>query len=118
MNFEWKQIAERGDYPIGFLEIYQLIGDSKAIAIIHYLPQHSETQQRVLFTLVLEGEKTKWTDGALHNIFEDAESRIRNAEGFKFNNFNTLKYMDTQIFTIDNIENFTYLNHGDYSFLE
>ncbi len=117
MNFEWKQIAERGEYAIGFVDVYELVGEKKAIAIIRYLPQHSETKQRVVFTLLLEGEKEGWTKGMISDIFEDAENRIKNAEYFKFNNFNSLDCMDRQIFTLRKIDDFDYLGHGDYNFL-
>ena len=118
MNFEWKNIAERGQYSTGFIDIYELIQKPKAFAIIYYLPQYEQTKQRVLFTLILEGEKINWTKGMISNIFEDAENRIKNAEYFKFNNFNSLEHMDTQIFTVKNIDNFDYLNHGDFTFIE
>jgi len=49
--------------------------------------------------------------------FEDAENRIKNVGYFKFNNFNTLEYMDTQIFTVNKIEDFDYFNHGDQTFI-
>ena len=117
MNYKWKQMAERGQYEIGFIDIYELVYKQKAIAIIHYLPQHSQTKQRVVFTLILEGIKKDWTDGIISNIFEDVENRVKNVECFKFNNYNSIEYMDTQIFTIDKIENFDYFNHGDVSFI-
>ncbi|HWD86793.1 MAG TPA: hypothetical protein VG367_01620 [Mucilaginibacter sp.] len=116
MNFEWKKLAGRGQYEIGFIDVYKLIYRKKAIAIIYYLPQHSDKQQRVILTLILEGEKLNWTDGDLNGIFEDAENTIKNAEYFKFNNFNSLEYMDTQLFTIKSIEDFQLLNYGDFSF--
>lgn len=116
MNFQWKKIADRGQYAIGFIDIYELQGKQKAIAIIHYLPQHSDKQQRVVLTLILEGKKKDWTDGTISSIFEDAEFRIKNSEYFKFNNLNSLEYMDTQLFNVKSIEGFDYLNHGDFSF--
>ncbi|KAB2915993.1 MAG: hypothetical protein F9K23_09685 [Bacteroidetes bacterium] len=118
MNFEWKKIAERGQLAIGYIDVYELVNKNKAIAIIYYLPQYDETKQRVMFTLILEGDKTNWTEGTISNIFEDAESRILNVEHFKFNNYNSLDYMDTQMFTVKSIDNFDYLNHGDYTFIK
>lgn len=118
MNYKWKQIAERGEFGIGFIDIYELMMVRKAIAIIHYLPQFDQVKQRVVFTLILEGKKNDWTDGVINNIFEDVESRIKNVEYFKFNNYNSLDYMDTQIFTIKSIADFDYLNHGDFSFID
>lgn len=118
MNFEWNKIAERGQSAIGYVDVYELVNNNKAIAIIHYLPQYEQTKQRVMFTLILEGNKTNWTDGTISRIFEDAESRILNVEYFKFNNYNSLDYMDTQIFTVKSIDNFDYLNHGDYTFIK
>ena len=118
MNFEWKKIAERGESAIGYIDVYELVDKNKAIAIIHYLPQYEQTKQRVMFTLILEGDKTNWTDGTISNIFEDTESRILNVEHFKFNNYNSLDYMDTQMFTVKSIDNFDYLNHGDYTFIK
>ena len=118
LNFEWKKIAERGQSSIGYVDVFQLIGTNRAIVIIHYLPQYEETQQRIMFTLILEGSKSNWTDGMIDGIFEDAEKRIFNVEFDKFNNLNTLEYMDTQIFTIKSIEDFEYLNHGDLKFIK
>jgi len=116
MNYEWKQIAERGQYELGFIDIYELVYEKKAIAIIHYLPQHTQVKQRVVFTLILEGKKGDWTNGIINNIFEDIENRIKNIEYFKFNNFNSLEYMDSQIFIIKQIQDFDYFSHGDFSF--
>jgi hypothetical protein len=116
MNFEWKKIAEKGQYEIGFIDVYEIVYKLKAIAIINYLPQFEQKKQRVIFTLILEGIKSNWTEGTISNIFEDVENRIKGVEYFKFNNFNSLDYMDTQIFTIKRIENFNYFNHGDLSF--
>lgn len=62
-----------------------------------------------MFTLILEGDKTNWTEGTIPNIFEDAESRIFNVEFIKFNKLNSLNYMDTQIFTVKSIDSFDYL---------
>lgn len=117
MNFQWTKIAERGQYEIGFIDVFQLNKKQKAISIIHYLPQHTDKQQRVVFTLILEGDKKDWTDGTIDRIMHDAELQIKNSEYFKFNNLNSLEYMNTQIFTIKTIENFNYLNHGDFSFI-
>jgi hypothetical protein len=102
---------------MGFIDIYELVYKQKAIAIIHYLPQHGQTKQKVVFTLILEGKKRDWTEGTISNIFEDAENRIKNVEYFKFNNFNTLEYMDTQILTVNKIEDFDYFNDGDQTFI-
>ena len=117
MNYPWTKIAERGQYELGFIDIFEIQLHKKAIAIIHYLPQHTHKNKRVIFTLILEGSKADWTEGTLHKIFEDAESGIRDAEGFKFNNVNQLDYMDTQIFSVKNIEDFDYFSHGDYNFI-
>lgn len=118
MNFNWNKIAERGQSSTGYVDVYELADKNRAIAIIHYLPQYEQTKQRVMFTLILEGDKSNWTDGTISSIFEDAESRIFNVEFIKFNNLNSLDYMDTQIFTVKSIDNFDYLNHGDWSFIK
>jgi hypothetical protein len=62
------------------------------------VPQHDQTKQRVVFTLILEGKKRDWAEGTISNIFKDAENRITNVGYFKFNNFNTLEYMDPNIY--------------------
>lgn len=116
MNFEWKRLAERGQSETGYIDVYELIGRKKAVAIIHYFPQYEIKRQRVMLTLILEGERTSWTDGNIDSIFEDAEFRIKNVEFVKFNNLNELKFMYTQIFTIKSIEDFDYLKHGDMGF--
>jgi hypothetical protein len=118
MNFEWNKIAERGQSATGYVDVFELVGTNKAIAIIHYLPQYEQTKQRVMLTLILEGSKTIWTDGTLSRIFEDAEYRILNVECEKFNNFNSLDYMDTQMFTVKSIEDFDYLSHGDQALMK
>jgi hypothetical protein len=70
-----------------------------------------------VFTLLLEGKKRDWKKGNVSNIFEGAENRIKNVGYFKFNNFNTFEYMDTQLFTVNKIEDFDYLNHSNQIFI-
>ena len=118
MNYSWTKIAERGQFETGFIDIFKLQLHKKAIAIIYYLPQHTHKNKRVVLTLILEGSKGEWTEGVLRRIFDDAESGIRNSEGFKFNHVNKLEYMDTQVFITKNIEDLDYFNHGDFNFLE
>lgn len=117
MNFNWNKIAERGQSSTGYIDVFELVEKNRAIAIIHYLPQFEQTKQQVMFTLILEGDKSIWTDGTIDSIFEDAERRIFNVEFIKFNNLNSLDCMETQMFTVKSIDDFKYLKHGAWSFL-
>lgn len=116
INYQWRNVAERGQAATGYIDVYELINKPKAVAVIRYFPQFEDVQQRVLFTLILEGDRNYWTDGVISNIFEDAEARIFNAQHVKFNNFNKLDYMDYQTFIVKSIEDFDYLGHGDFTF--
>jgi hypothetical protein len=118
MNFEWNRIAERGQTATGYIDVYELMGRQKAIAVIHYMPQHEFKKQLVVLTLILEGTKSSWTDGTIDRIFQDAEFRIKNVWFEKFNNYNELKLMYTQLFTVKSIQDFDYLSHGDMSFID
>ncbi len=116
MNYNWERKAERGQYETGFVDIYELVDEKKAIVIIYYLSQHEHTKQRVILTVILEGKKENWTKGDIRNIFEDIEYTITKIDHTKLNSIHTLEYLDTQIFTVKSIEDFDYLSHGDYNF--
>lgn len=112
-------LAEKGQFDIGFVDVLEFVErENKAIMIIHYLPQSGAEKQRVLLTLLLEGQKRDWTEGTLASFIEDAKTHINQVEIVKFNSFDNLKYMDTQIFVIQNLDNFEYLNHGDVGFFD
>ena len=116
MNFTWKEVVSRGQSATGFIDVLELENKGKAIAIIHYLSQHTHTEPRIIFTLILEGNKINWTTGIIASIFEDIENKILLKTSRNLTTFNSLEYLDTQIFTVSNIDDFDYLSHGDSSF--
>lgn len=71
-----------------------------------------------MLTVVLEGSKNNWTKGSIYNIFQDAETYIKDEAILKFGDLHNLvlKYMETQTFTLRNIDDFQYVTHGDFSF--
>jgi hypothetical protein len=115
-KLNWKKQNSRGQDALGYVDIYETDGTDKVISVIHYLPQHTHTQQRVVLTVVLEGERSKWTDGTIDGIFEFAENEVKANSLTKFKNQTVLPHLDTQLFTVKNIEEFEYFNHGDKSF--
>lgn len=117
MNYQWKLIAERGQPATGFVDVFELIGRGHAIVIIKYLAQHSDPQQRIVLTVLLEGQRKQWTDGMITDIHEDVENRIRVLELTKFTQFNQLDYLEAYHFFIESIDGFEYLSHGDLAFM-
>lgn len=118
MNFEWTKIAERGQYGNGFVDVYETNIIKKAVAIISYLPQFKDTDQKVVLTVLLEGKKNDWTDGKIKSIFQDVEERITNVQDFKFNVYNSLEYMTTQVFVFEKLDNIDFINMGEYTFMK
>ena len=117
MNYHWELLVERGQPATGFVDVFKLIGRGNAIAIIKYLAQHSDPQQRIVLTLLLEGQRKDWTDGMIAGIHEDVENRIRVLELTKFTQFNNLDYLEAYHFYIHSIDGFEYMSHGDISFI-
>jgi len=120
MNYKWIKNTDRGQYENGFVEVYETsINNKKVIAIITYLPQYEDkTDQNIVLTVLLEGEKGDWTEGTIKNIFFDVEDRIKEVENFKFRSFNSLDFMMTQIFYTEKLNELKYFSSGDLSFLK
>lgn len=119
MNYNWETIENYGQYENGFVEVFRTtINDLIAIAIINYLPQFKDEDedQKVITTLLLEGEKNTWTEGKVKNILYDCEDRIRDISNFKFRIFNRLKYMTIQTFHFKDLKDFQFGNNGDFGF--
>lgn len=116
-NFVWLKLDDRGQQATGYIEVYELIGANRAIAILHFMSQHTHVKGRLSLTLLLEGNQNNWTKGTVDRIFEDVENRIKAVEYDRFKDFEPLKQIDTQIFTIKSINGFSYLNHGDWAIL-
>lgn len=120
MNYKWDKNTDEGQYEHGFVEEYQTsINSKKVIAIITYLPQFEDKKdQNIVLTVLLEGEKEKWTEGTIKNILFDVEDRIKEMENFKFRHFNSLDFMMTQIFYTEKLNDLKYFSSGDQSFLK
>ena len=120
MYYNWIKNTDEGQYQNGFVEVYETsINENKIIAIITYLPQFEDKQkQNIVLTILLEGEKDKWTEGTVKNILFDVEDRIKEVENFKFRSFNSLDFMMTQIFYTNKLSDLNYLNSGEYSFIK
>ncbi|GAA0193408.1 hypothetical protein GCM10009122_56340 [Fulvivirga kasyanovii] len=117
MNFDWKTITEQGQYEHGFVDIFlTTIEGRKAYVIINYLPQFNDKDQKVLTTLLLEGEKTFWTEGRVKWILHDCEDRVKDVSNFKFRVFNKLDYMTIQTLFIPKIEDLNLGTSGDFGF--
>ena len=117
MNYNWEKITEYGQYENGFVDVFSTnIKNKKAYVILNYLPQFEDKDQKVLTTLLLEGENTLWSEGVIKSILFDCEDRIREIANFKFRVFNILEYMTVQTFFIKEIDNFKFGTNGDFSF--
>ncbi|RBW57143.1 hypothetical protein DS884_11190 [Tenacibaculum sp. E3R01] len=117
MNYKWTKEVEYGQYENGFVDVFQtVINGNKAFAIINYLPQFKDKDQKVLTTLILESNKDNWSKGTIKDILFDCEDRIKNVANLKFRVFNKLDYMTIQTFFIKDIENFEFGTNGDFSF--
>jgi len=80
MNYNWDLISNKGDYPHGFVEVFKTeIKGKNAIAIINYLAQLGDNDQKVVTTVLLEGDKNSWTENVTNSILHDAEDRIKSA---------------------------------------
>ena len=68
MNFDW-EIEGHGQYEHGFVDVLRTTIDSKeVVAIINYLPQFEDKDQKVLVTILLETPKIFWTEGKVKSI--------------------------------------------------
>jgi hypothetical protein len=118
MNYQWKSLAERGQPAFGFVDVFKLTGRGTAVVIIKYLAQHTDPQQRIVLTVLLEGKRGQWTDGMIDGINEDVENRIRVLELVKFTKFNTLDHLEAYYFYIQSLEGLDYISHGDLGFID
>lgn len=119
MNYKWETVEDRGQYENGHVEIFRAtINGLIAIAIINYLPQFEgkDEDQKLVTTLLLEGNKVEWTEGIVKSILYDCEDRIRNVSNFYFRIFNSLEYMTTQTFYFKDLKGFEFGKSGDLSF--
>lgn len=118
MNYTWTLIKEYGQYEFGFVDVYKTIIENKnAFVIINYLPQFEDKDQKVISTLLLEGEKNNWTEGQVKSILFDCQDRIESVSNFKFRIFNKLEYMTIQTFYIKEIQNLEFGSSGDFTFI-
>jgi len=117
-NFKWKQIFEKGQYSNGFIDIFESIIDgNRAVAIINFLPQFEDTDQKVLTTILLEHPKHNWTEGKIKSILFDCEDYVKNLSSFRFRVIGELHYMTIQTLFIEKIDNLQLGNFGDFSFI-
>lgn len=116
MIYNWTKIAEKGQYREGFIDVYEAKITKKAVVIINYLPQLEDKSQKVIMTLLLEGKKTDWPKTTITNIIKDVEKRVKNMENFKFHIFNSLEYITTQTFTIENLDKIDFLGFSNHIF--
>jgi len=116
-NYNWENVLEHGDYPHGFVDVYQTtVGSNKLFAIINYLVQFDDQDRRAVVTLLLEGEKNFWSEGRVKDALYDCEERIKSVANFKFRNFDNLEYMTIQTFHFKEISNIEFGTNGDFSF--
>ncbi|HEY4326346.1 MAG TPA: hypothetical protein VGN20_20335 [Mucilaginibacter sp.] len=118
MNFEWTTIADKGNYDEGFVEVYAKNKSNRAIVIMSFLAQHADPTPRILLTILLEGKIDDWTKGTIGSIFHDAEDYIKNVMATKFRYIDSIDHVQRQMFTLKNIDEFDYVSHGDYTFID
>ncbi|RYE17960.1 MAG: hypothetical protein EOP45_14865 [Sphingobacteriaceae bacterium] len=118
MNFDWRIIAEKGNHDEGYVDIYVKDSFGRAIVVLTFLPQHSDITPRILIAVFLEGSIKDWTKGIIASIFHDAEDYIKNVMNTRFRYIDVIDNVQQQIFTIKNVDEFEYINHGDYNFID
>lgn len=120
MHNNWTKIESRGQYEIGFADVYELQDDVlNAISIIYYFPQFQDSsKQTVEVTLLLKTPENQWTDGGIKRIFGDMEEIVKKDENIKFKIFNKLDYFNTKVLFLDNFNGFRLLNIGEWSFID
>lgn len=116
MIYNWKKITEKGQYREGFIDVYEADITKKAVVIINYLPQLEDKSQKVIMTLLLEGQKSDWSKTTVSNIIQDVEKRVKNIENFKFHVFNSLEYITTQTFILKTLEKIDFLSFSNHVF--
>lgn len=116
MIYNWKKITEKGQYREGFIDVYEAVITKKAVVIINYLPQLEDKSQKVVMTLLLEGKKADWSKTTITNIHQDVEKRVKNMENFKFHIFNSLEYITSQIFILEQFEKVDFLSFTNHVF--
>lgn len=116
MIYNWKKITEKGQYREGFIDVYEADITKKAVVIINYLPQLEDKSQKVIMTLLLEGQKSDWSKTTVSNIIQDVEKRVKNMENFKFHVFNSLEYITTQTFILKTLEKINFLSFSNHVF--
>ncbi|TXD80892.1 hypothetical protein ESY86_19790 [Subsaximicrobium wynnwilliamsii] len=110
MNYKWNKTNNRGQSQTGFVDIYQSNLQKNAILIVNYLPQINGKNQIVMVTILLEGEKTDWSEGKINDILQDSGDYVKNNE----HNY-SVDFLNTQLFYLESLNDFSYLNHGDYT---
>lgn len=118
MNYIWQTIGEYGQFEHGFVDVFSTtIDNKKTYASLSYLPQFEDKDQKVMVTILFEGEKSFWTEGKVKSILSDCEDKIKQDSNFKFKVFNRLEYMTFQTFYIKNLDNLEFGRNGDFSFI-
>ncbi|MGB3345419.1 MAG: hypothetical protein WBA61_16030 [Aequorivita sp.] len=110
MNYNWNKTNNRGQSQIGFVDTYELNLQNNAILIIHYLPEINGKNQIVMVTVLLEGKKSDWSKGKINDILQDSGDFVKN-NGLNYN----VDFLNTQLFYMESLNDFSYLNHGDYT---
>lgn len=110
MNYNWNKTNTRGQSHIGFVDTYELNLQNNAILIIHYLSQINGKNPIVMVTVLLEGEKSDWSKGKINDILQDSGDLVKN-NSLNYN----VGFLNTQLFYLENLNDFSYLNHGDYT---
>ena len=116
MIYNWKKITEQGQYRQGFIDVYEAEITKKAVVIINYLPQLEDKSQKVIMTLLLEGQKSDWSKATISNIIQDVEKQVKNMENFKFHVFNSLEYITIQTLILKNLEKIDFLGFSNHVF--
>lgn len=115
MNLKLKE--SRGQYELGFVDIYELDDYKNATCIVNYLPMFDESYCHVYVTIFFEGEKNHWTKGEVSDIMYFLCEDVKLNEEKKFKSGKKLSYVNYQLIYGDKIKNLDSL-HGEYSYRE
>ena len=118
MNYNWETTLEKGQTAIGFLEVYESVIKGRNVrALVNYLPQFLDRDEKnAHVTLFFEGARTELTDGLFHWIYDDLCDIVKSNEAMKYQERGKpFSLLFTQTFLVDNLPEFKYLTHGDYT---
>lgn len=115
----WSLISKKGQEGIGYVEIYQATVEThKAIAVVSYLPQFTDSskERNVNVCLMFEGQKADITKGLFYEMYNEIGDLVKDKEDEYFTkNKEKLNVIITQTLLLDKMPDFDLLTNGDFS---